>query len=329
MRALARKAVLGSGALRLAGRMRPASVAILMYHSVMDDPGARQDLLGGIVHSTQVFRQQMQLLTRQYHPVSLDEVMRFVRREAQLATRAVCVTFDDGYADNYEVAAPILEHAGVPSAIYVTADCVERRTLPWPSHLRYFFRTTQKACWMDGSGKTWPLGDADQRENAFLRACDEYCQMGEKRGHYIASAASALEVQMPADSGELMMTYDQMRSLAKRRHTIGSHTMTHPNMAYLDADEARRELTESKRILERELKSPVTHFSYPCPALSPHWSEQTLALTREIGYETAVTTDPGLALKGDDALRLKRVRPSKTVEGLQWNLECAFAGRPA
>ena len=124
-----------------------------------------------------------------------------------------------------------------------------------------------------------------------------------------------------------MMNYDQIRALTRQGHIVGSHTMTHPNVAQVNLEDARCEMTESKRRLEKELGADLVHFSYPCPALSPHRTEQTAALSRDVGYETAVTTDGGLARRGDNPLWLKRIRPTKTVEGLRWNLECAFAGR--
>jgi peptidoglycan/xylan/chitin deacetylase (PgdA/CDA1 family) len=124
-----------------------------------------------------------------------------------------------------------------------------------------------------------------------------------------------------------MMSYDEIRDLARRGHLMGSHTMTHPNLAYVSHEEAVAELTESKRRLEKELGSRAVHFSYPCPALSPHWNEATAAACSQAGYETAVTTDWGLTRTGDSLLRLKRALPTKTVDGLRWNLECAFAGR--
>ena len=92
-------------------------------------------------------------------------------------------------------------------------------------------------------------------------------------------------------------------------------------------DQARTELEKSKQHLERELRSPIRHFSYPCPALSPHWNAQTLEQSRAVGYHSAVTTNGGITRPEDNPLALKRIRPTKTLAGLRWNLEAAFAGR--
>jgi len=61
--------------------------------------------------------------------------------------------------------------------------------------------------------------------------------------------------------------------------------------------------------------------------LSPHWVEHTVKVSREVGYQTAVTSNLGLAKKGDNLLCLRRTVPNKEVEGLDWSLECTFAGR--
>src|SRR5207302_2203558 len=132
-------------------------VAILMYHSVMDEPAREEETLGGIIHSTKVFRDQMELLARKYNPVSPDEILEFVGGEKQPPPWSVMVTFDDGYADNYEQAATVLRQVGIPAVFYIAVDCVEHAKLPWPSRLRFAFYTTSKLSWTEQNGTVWPL----------------------------------------------------------------------------------------------------------------------------------------------------------------------------
>jgi peptidoglycan/xylan/chitin deacetylase (PgdA/CDA1 family) len=328
MRDWVKKTSLASGAMRLAGNFQPPGAAILMYHSVASDPSQHSDSLGGIVHSETIFRSQMELLARDYRPLSLDDVLRHLRDGDDLPTRSVVVTFDDGYADNYEVAMPILNQCGVPATFYGTVDCIENRRLPWPSRLRFAFRRTKITSWNDEPGKSWPLDSSDDREAAFLATCDSCCQLsGAAQEEFILRVEGELKTSLPDSQGALMMTYEQLRDLRRRGHIVGSHTLTHPNMAYLTEDDAQRELADSKQRLESQLAAPIKHFSYPCPARSPHWNERTVEQSRAVGYETAVTTNSGLTHRGDNPLCLKRLHPTKTVEGLRWNLESAFAGR--
>jgi peptidoglycan/xylan/chitin deacetylase (PgdA/CDA1 family) len=328
MKDLVKSTLVSSSLLRLAASMRGPSAAILMYHSVLPDPSRWVDTWGEIAHSESVFRAQMELLAREFRPISLDEAMKHIRSGTNLPRRSVVVTFDDGYADNYEVAMPVLNQAGVPATFYVTVDCVENKRLPWPSRLRFAFRNTGLSAWSDSQGKNWPLNLPEEREVAFLSSCDLCCQLsGTLQEDFVVRIERELEGKIPCQQNSPMLTYEQMRALQRHRHIIGSHTMTHPNMAYLKADDAVRELMESKQRLELNLETPIQHFSYPCPALSPHWSAQTAEQTQLAGYETAVTTDNGLTHSGDNPFCLKRLRPTKTVAGLRWNLESAFAGR--
>lgn len=328
MKDWAQKAILASGAMRIAGDLRGPAAAILMYHSVLPDPTLQADSLGGIIHSEVEFRGQMELLARQYHPISLDEIVKRVHDGEDLPKRSVVVTFDDGYADNYEVAMPILDQCGIPGVFYATVDCVENRRLPWPSRLRFAFRNTKVTAWNDLLSKSWSLSDPLHREEAFLAASGACCQLsGMAQEEFVRRIEQELETGLPVDSGSLMMTYDQLRALTLHGHIVGSHTMTHPNMAQVKPEEAHYEFAESKRRLELQLGRPIRHFSYPCPALSPHWSERTVEQSRTLGYETGVTTNSGLTHRGDNLRCLKRLRPTKTQSGLRWNLESAFAGR--
>jgi peptidoglycan/xylan/chitin deacetylase (PgdA/CDA1 family) len=328
MKSLVKKAVLGSNVLRLAASLRGNSTAILMYHSVREDSGDALGLLGGISHSEAVFRGQMELLARHFRPITLDTLAQCLRTKQDLPRCSVVVTFDDGYADNHEIAMPILNQTGVPATFYVTVDCIEKRRLPWPGRLRFPFRTTKKKSWRDVSGRILSLETDDAREKAFACACEICCRLtGTVQDDFVTGVERDLETAATGEAGTFMLSYEQIRDLARHGHLIGSHTMSHPNMAYVSHEEAVAELSESKKHLEQQLGSRIVHFSYPCPALSPHWNGFTAEASASAGYETAVTTDWGLVRGADDLLRLKRVLPTKTLDGLRWNLEYAFAGK--
>lgn len=79
LRPLVKRTILRSGALRLASRKGARKVAILRYHSILHTPEDFGESIGsGIIHSSQDFSAQMELLASKYNPVSLDEVCAFV-----------------------------------------------------------------------------------------------------------------------------------------------------------------------------------------------------------------------------------------------------------
>lgn len=323
-----KNALAKTGVLRLGSNLFEQGVAIIMYHSVMDDPLSAEQTMGGIIHSTQVFRRQMEIVAADFHAVSLNDVLRFLNGEATLPRRAVVVTFDDGYADNYQVANDILAPLGIPGAFYVTVDCIDKQRLPWPSLLRYAFMKSGKDSWSEPDGATWPLLSIEHRMQAFERAA-EYCSKlsGIPQDRFVELRRQELETEPPNLTQRLIMNWDEVRGLVRSGHTVGSHTMTHPNVAHISEADVQRELGDAKHRLEQELAIPIVHFSYPCPALQPHWAERTVSAARELGYQTAVTVDRGVVRKDANPFSLPRIRPTKTVDGLRWNLESAFLAR--
>ena len=323
-----KNALARTGALRLASKCFEQGVAIIMYHSVMDDPLSAEHTMGRIIHSTQVFRRQMEIVAADFHAVSMNDVLRFLKGEATLPPRAVVITFDDGYADNYQVANEILSPLGIPGAFYVTVDCIDKQRLPWPSLLRYAFLKSKKDRWLDPEGGIWPLLSTEQRIRAFDRAA-EYCSKlsGIPQDRFVELLRQELETEPPKLTQRLIMTWEEVQGLVRGGHAVGSHTMTHPNVAHISEDDVQRELGDAKHRLEQELAIPIVHFSYPCPALQPHWAERTVSAARELGYQTSVTVDRGVVRKDANPFSLPRIRPTKTVDGLRWNLESAFLAR--
>jgi peptidoglycan/xylan/chitin deacetylase (PgdA/CDA1 family) len=100
------------------------------------------------------------------------------------------------------------------------------------------------------------------------------------------------------------LTWPQLRRLDRAGMDIGSHTVEHLELPSLaDADRARQ-LTESRRTLERGLRRPVYWFCYP----AGRNDAASAAAVGRAGYLLAYTTEPGSELRAADRLLLPRVR---------------------
>lgn len=110
-------------------------------------------------------------------------------------------------------------------------------------------------------------------------------------------------------AGELKLSdADVTQLMASGRIEIGSHTLTHCNLATTSIADKRHELLASKQALETLLASPVTSFAYPFGI----YGRDDLSLVESAGYTSAVTTVDGIDLREPvpNPFDLKRIKIS-------------------
>ena len=270
----AKRLLLGSRTLRLAGHLVGSPrIVILGYHSIQERPEENADSIGlAITHSASAFDSQMDVVAREYTPVSLEDVRLILQGKRELRKNAVAITFDDGYRDNWDIANAILRRYGLPATFYLTTSWIDSGEPPWFCRLRYAFTTTRCSEWTSpADGRIWHLRGSAERSAALQAALDLASQMPcADRETAVRTVEKELDVPPLVNSRHLMMSWDQARGLHGLGHIIGSHTTTHPNVAHLmDELNVREEIAESKRKIEKELQSTVSHFSYPHPSSPP------------------------------------------------------------
>lgn len=327
-----KSALLYSGAPNLVARGLATRAVILRYHSILDEPERFANSIGpGIIHSTKTFREHMEILARRCQPLTLDDLLLSLAGVKNLPHRGVLVTFDDGYADNYEFAAPILDHYGISGTFYLGVDPIDQVSVPWFCRLRYAFSVSKRETVFDAEENRFrALKEPEDRYAVFLSASRRCaCLVGSDQELAVQEFEKQLEVVPLASKDCRMLTWDQVRLLRRRGHTIGSHTLTHPNVAQIDVEEAKRELLNSKQRLEQVLGEPIVHFSYPSPILEPHYTEQTVKICEQTGYKTAVTCTSGAVTAHHHPLSMPRIPSAWDTIQFRWNLEWAFlGGRP-
>jgi peptidoglycan/xylan/chitin deacetylase (PgdA/CDA1 family) len=243
-----------------------------------------------------------------YRFVCLDELAEAVK--ARSATRGlVALTFDDGYRDNLDVALPLLEGMEVPFTVFVACAMVDGTAFLWWYALEAFLKSRSWVRLADG--RSLPCGTAQERERTFMEIRDMVLgkDMGEVRSfldHLLPGFGS--EVPSEPVSCSLMDRTDVKRMSQSRFATIGSHTVTHPNLAALTDNEVRTELSESKEYFQQITGKQIRHLAFPFGGpLEAGDREYRLAF--ETGYVTAATTNAGSVAPGETGAlhRLPRI----------------------
>ncbi len=123
--------LIGGGLAALAGlsarwnwwRLKRAGIPILMYHKIGDPPADSK--LKKLWVSTEKFRRQMAYLADEgYHPITFKDIYAFWDKNVPLPANPVIITFDDGYANNYENAFPVLRDFGFRATLFVVVQTV-------------------------------------------------------------------------------------------------------------------------------------------------------------------------------------------------------------
>ena len=277
-------------------------LSTLIYHRVLAQP---DPLFPDEIDACR-FEQQLGFLKANYNIISLHEAVDGLRNN-RLPPRAACITFDDGYADNAEVALPLLQKHGVPATVFVATGFLDGGRM-WNDTVIELVRHAPPRIDLSAAGLgAFALDTVVQRRHAIatLLGALKYLPM-DQRLQQVDAIAALIPVKLRRD---LMMTTAQVRQLHAAGIEIGGHTVNHPILARLPAAAARREIAEGKQTLEAMIGAPVRLFAYPNGIPGQDYGAEHAAMVRELGFEAAVSTSWGAARPGSDLFQLPRFTP--------------------
>ena len=287
----------------LLGAPRTPRLSVLAYHRVLAE---RDPLLTGEPDAAE-FEHRMRWVKANFDVLPLGDAVRALR-EDRLPRRALCITFDDGYADNYCSALPILRRLGLPATFFIATGFLDGGCM-FNDVVIEAVRHAQCAA-LDltdlGLGRH-SLGSVEERARAIdgILARLKYYDPEERRRAAFVIGRRA-NSRAPTD---LMMTSEQVRGLHAAGMEIGAHTVTHPILAEIPLGRARHEMDASRVRLEEITGAPVRLFAYPNGSPRRDYHAEHAALARELGFDAAVSVAWGAARAGDDLYQIPRFTP--------------------
>jgi peptidoglycan/xylan/chitin deacetylase (PgdA/CDA1 family) len=253
----------------------------------------------------------------QFLPLS-DAIYRL--RNGTLSSRSACVTFDDGYADNLDVAAPVFSKLGIPATFFVATKFSDGGMM---------FNDRVICAVREAAGEeldatslalgVWPISSDKGKLaaiNGILRKV-KYLPYEERE-----RVTNALPILTGAKlDPHPMMTREQVKTLASKGFEIGAHTISHPILREIPDDQARFEITEGRRQLQELTGQKVEMFAYPNGRPGEDYDLRHVQMVKDAGFIGAVSTIPGAASKDDDLYQIPRFTP---WHGASWKSGVQF-----
>lgn len=280
---------------------RSGRLSVLIFHRVASklDP-----IFPGEMHARR-FDEVCASIKSWFNVLPLDVAVLHLK-SGTLPARAACITFDDGYADNHDVALPILQRHGLPATFFISPGFLDGGCM-WNDTVIEALRFSPGISLDLGELGAYAIVTPGERAVAIgaIIGKIKYLPAPER----LAAAQRIADVAQVNPPNNLMMTSAQVKALRCVGMQIGAHTMTHPILASLNDSDARTEIKGSKELLEHLLGERVGLFAYPNGKPGQDYLEHHVTMVKNLGFDAAVSTRPGVSSLGSDFFQLPRFTP--------------------
>lgn len=283
-------------AMRASIRKMPLVVG---YHRVVEDfHTAAARSIPPMLVSVRMFERHLDWIGRHYRFITLDDLAAWTEGMKRFDRPVAAITFDDGYADVYQNAIPVLKRKGIPAAVFVVTDRVGTSDIQIYDEL-YLLLSAAFSRWPEPRrclggmllGLEIPvpvLRRIDSAAHDPLRATWALIEHLSRHDMDRVAEALRVEIEIPEIAMEELrtMSWEALRTLQHASVTVGSHTRTHARLTLEPWKQVVDETQGSREELERQLGMPVRHFAYPSGA----FNASVVSAVAAAGYSCAYTS---------------------------------------
>lgn len=264
------------------------ALRILTYHGIVEDEHANKPWVPSCFVSISSFRQQLEYLKENATLLPLNKALEFIK-ERNLPKRAVCLTFDDGYANNLYQAFPLLEEYKAPATIFLSTAYIENGDFfPFDRLCLIKLLAKEKKSELPGL-----IQYKDNPLDLVIEAMDSYWkQIKPKISNEQISYLRPLRI-------------DEIRSFDTGLIDFGAHSHNHCILGNEDRERRDEEINLSIRNVEKWTGQKIEIFSYP-NGQQNDFDDKDKALLRTLGIKYAVTTISGKNYANTDPWELRR-----------------------
>lgn len=297
---------------------------ISMYHYTRDLKHSRYPEIKGL--DVNLFREQIAFMKSNFNIVTMEQVLEAISTKDKLPEKALLLTFDDGYADNYNVAMPILEEYGVQGSFFIPGKTFTTHQLLDVNKIHYVLASAniynlvedlkkemdyyrgqefQYASTEELFAKYAVASRFDIKETVFVKQMLQTV-LPEKLRNIISSKLFAKYVGVTEEqlAYELYMSKEQIRTMKRHGMFIGIHGYDHYWLGNLPVEQMENDISLALDALDEFVDRKQWVMNYPYG----NYNKDVLAYISKQGACLGLTTEVRLAdIDKDNPLELPRL----------------------
>jgi peptidoglycan/xylan/chitin deacetylase (PgdA/CDA1 family) len=273
----------------------PRRITVLAYHRVIDlATPTFSGFTSNVSASPEMFSRQMETVKSRFNVIDLERLLRWLNGRGELPPHPLLITFDDGYADTFTHAYPVLLRLNLPATLFVTSGNIDSRSPFYWDLVAYVFRHTKKDRFsLPGLGR-WVWNGVEERDRVTAAVLSQLKRLPhEDKDRLVEEIPAALDVAHPQrELASSLLSWDQVREMSEHGIAIGGHSHTHTVLTRASGAMARDEILKCKKRIEEEIQQPVLVFAYANGTTSDFNLDHERMLA-EAGYRAAFSALPG------------------------------------
>jgi peptidoglycan/xylan/chitin deacetylase (PgdA/CDA1 family) len=294
--------------------IRPNLIYILAYHRIFPLPGKDYPFSEGTISATpEAFDQQMNFISKRFHVINFNVLSNAISSGKSIPKHSLIITFDDGYADNYEIAWSILKKHGLTATVFLATSFIDSGDLFWFDKLSYLIKsfsgnsiTIGKYSFKTRGGRKKTIRESVMK---IFRSVSEK----ERIRFYNELDDQCNNISLPSEDFELAkpLSWSQIKEMSKGGIEFGSHTVNHPFLSNLTNAEIMSELFDSKKVIEEKLGCKIKGIAYP----SGYYDHRVINCAKDCGYQFGVSYEHNVkGFNSNELFNIPRIHVETDVD---------------
>jgi peptidoglycan/xylan/chitin deacetylase (PgdA/CDA1 family) len=241
---------------------------ILCYHGIINKKKKSTSNFALKHIEKKTFIKQIKYLKKNTNIISMDEVCYNISNKIKFKKNSVCITFDDGFENNFKIACPILKKYKIPTLFYLCPEIISKKYFFWVDIIEICLLNTKQKLINVGKNNKYILNNIKNRKTAVTKI-KKYCKSidDSKKNKIIKSIMAQSKVNYKSYINQDIYkpaSWSQIKKvLNSNLFQIGGHSLLHSLLTKKSKTQMTKDIKETIKIIKKKTNVRVKYFSYP------------------------------------------------------------------